>query len=174
MAHPLVAQLRFTRSEFRRGLEGVTDEEAGRRFQPMNCISWNVGHLASQEQHYWLKFAQDTLLVPSMRKEFGYGTPASTPSLQATLRAWKEITAATDPWLDRLTSSELARHVGRSWNPQVITYGSLLQRVIYHYWYHLGENMAIRQLLGHANLPEYVGNIDEEAPYRPEGLASAG
>jgi hypothetical protein len=25
----------------------------------------------------------------------------------------------------------------------------------------------IRQVLGHRRLPEFVGNIDEEAPYRP-------
>ena len=42
MVHPLVEQLRFARSEFRRGLEGVTAEEAKRRFLPMNCIAWNV------------------------------------------------------------------------------------------------------------------------------------
>ena len=48
------------------------------------------------------------------------------------------------------------------------TFGSLMQRVIYHYWYHTGEIMSIRQLLGHANLPEFVGNIDDEAPYLPE------
>ena len=41
-----------------------------------------------------------------------------------------------------------------------------MQRVIYHYWYHTGENLAIRQLLGHTDLPEFVGNIDDEAPYR--------
>jgi len=46
MAHPLVEQLRFARSELRRGLEGVTDEEARQRILPMNCIAWNVGHLA--------------------------------------------------------------------------------------------------------------------------------
>ena len=28
--------------------------------------------------------------------------------------------------------------------------------------------MAIRQMLGHADLPEFVGDIDREAPYRPE------
>jgi hypothetical protein len=39
MAHPLVDQLRFARSEFRRGLEGFSDEEARRRFLPMNCLS---------------------------------------------------------------------------------------------------------------------------------------
>ena len=49
-------------------------------------------------------------------------------------------------------------------------HGNLLQRVIYHAWYHTGENMAIRQLLGHARLPVYVGDIDGKAPYRTEGL----
>ena len=44
MPHPLVSQLRFTRAEFQRGLEGLTDAEACRRFMPMNCISWNIGH----------------------------------------------------------------------------------------------------------------------------------
>ena len=28
--------------------------------------------------------------------------------------------------------------------------------------------MAIRQLLGQRDLPEFVGNLDNEAPYRPE------
>jgi len=31
-----------------------------------------------------------------------------------------------------------------------------------------GEDMAIRQSLGHTGLPEFVGDIDGEAPYRPE------
>jgi hypothetical protein len=43
-----------------------------------------------------------------------------------------------------------------------------LQRVIYHYRYHLGENLAIRQQLGHRRLPQFVGAIDDEAPYRQE------
>jgi hypothetical protein len=34
MVHPLVEQLRFARSEFMRGIEGVTDEEGQRRFLP--------------------------------------------------------------------------------------------------------------------------------------------
>jgi hypothetical protein len=47
MVHPLVQQLRFARSEFLRGLDGVTVEEGRKRFMPMNCIAWNVGHLAA-------------------------------------------------------------------------------------------------------------------------------
>jgi hypothetical protein len=42
--------------------------------------------------------------------------------------------------------------------------------VIYHYWYHLGENMAIRQQLGQSHLPQFVGDIDNKAPYRPDPL----
>ena len=33
----------------------------------------------------------------------------------------------------------------------------MLLRVTYHYWYHTGEAAAVRQLLGHVDLPEFVG-----------------
>ena len=36
------------------------------------------------------------------------------------------------------------------------------------YWFHNGEANAIWQLLGHQNVPEFVGEIAKEAPYRPE------
>ena len=52
--------------------------------------------------------------------------------------------------------------------PTARIYGNLLQRVIYHYWSHIGEIIAIRQILGHAEVPEFVGAIDTEAPYRSE------
>jgi hypothetical protein len=42
--------------------------------------------------------------------------------------------------------------------------------VIYHYWFHVGEIISIRQILGHRDVPEFVGDIDGEAPYRPEPL----
>lgn len=57
MPHQLVDQLRFARSELLRCLDGVSDADAVRRIEPMNCISWIVGHLASQENHYWVKLA---------------------------------------------------------------------------------------------------------------------
>jgi uncharacterized damage-inducible protein DinB len=170
MPHPLVLQLRFTRSEFRRGLEGLADEEARRRFLPMNCISWNIGHLAWQEQRYWLWRGQDRILLPHVNELFAYGAPASTPPLDEMWAAWREITEAADPWLDALTTRDLLaqREAVIDGERVEFTFGSLLQRVIYHYWYHTGENLAIRQMLGHADLPEFVGNIDDEAPYRPE------
>jgi uncharacterized damage-inducible protein DinB len=168
LTHPLVLQLRFTRAEFQRGLEGLTDEEARRRFMPMNCISWNIGHLAWQEQRYFLFFGQGQLPFPEIDEQFAYRAPASTPALDDVRSAWQAITLAADPWLDTLTSKKLQGHVIRDGQPTRYIFGSLLQRVIYHYWYHTGEIAAIRQNLGHADLPQFVGDIDSEAPYRPE------
>ena len=58
MTHPLVVQLRFARSEFLRCLEGVSSDDARVRLEPMNCISWIIGHLAVQENAYWNVIAQ--------------------------------------------------------------------------------------------------------------------
>jgi len=168
MTHPLVSQLRFTRSEFIRAIKGVHDEDARKRLLPMNCISWNIGHLAWQEQRYFLRFGQGQILLPEIDRDFANGAPASIPPLNEVLSAWRTITTAADPWLDTLTSAKLQKHpiINRKLIARI--YGNMLQRVIYHYWYHIGENLAIRQQLGHQRLPQFVGAIDTKAPYRPE------
>ena len=167
--HPLVLQLRFTRREFQRALRGVSDADGAVRLGPMNCIAWNVGHLAWQEQRYFVAIGQErTPPYPEVAAAYEYGAPGSTPLLRDTLAAWKAITAEADPWLDTLTSELLAETPIRRGKPLATTFGNRLQRTIYHYWFHTGENLAIRQTLGHARLPEFVGNIDTEAPYVPE------
>ena len=168
MPHPLVDQLRFTRSEFLRGIRGVTDDDARRRIGPMNSISWNVGHLAWQEQQYFVTWPSGQRPFPDIDREFASGGPASTPPMQRVLDAWRAITAAADPWLDTLTSDDLERHVSSGGTELKRRYGDLVQRVIYHYWFHTGESAATRQQLGHARLPQFVGSIDAKAPYRPD------
>src|SRR5881398_2569893 len=84
--HPLVAQLRFTRSEWVRGLKTVTAEEGTRR--------------------------------------------------------WARESSKETP-------------------------GTKLHRTTYHYWFHLGESQAIRQMLGHTKLPDFVGGFGK-SQYRPE------
>ncbi|MFL5732256.1 MAG: DinB family protein [Chloroflexia bacterium] len=167
MPHPLVLQLRFARSEFKRALRGVKDEDARQRIMPMNCISWNVGHPAWQEQRYWLNL-RGIVLLPQLNTDYAFGAPACTPPLKEVWKAWRTVTEAADPWLDTLDSEQLAAPVIVDGKPTGRTYGTLMLRTTYHYWYHTGENMAVRQMLGHSRLPFFVGNIDSEAPYKPE------
>jgi hypothetical protein len=168
MAHPLVDQFRFTRSEWLRGLQGISEEDGARHLGPMNCIGWNVGHLAWHEQRTFLWRPRGTILFPKLNELFAYGAPMNTPSMAEMLETWLAVSRAADPFLDSLTTETLQTDLklnGRSVGQSV---GSALRRVTYHYWYHTGEPQAIRQMLGHKDLPEYVGDIEGEAPYRPE------
>ncbi len=166
MTHPLVAQLRFTRNEFVRCLEGVSAEDAVRRLGPMNCISWTVGHLANQENFYWVQCGQGQELAPHLHR-LGYGQPASTPPLDEMWDAWRTVTTAADRYLDRLTPELLQTHLEWNGKPRHESAGTMLMRNIYHYWFHTGEAHAIRQQLGHTDLPQFVGDMSE-ALYRPE------
>jgi hypothetical protein len=166
MTHPLVSQLRFTRSEFRRGLDGVTADEALRHFGPMNSISWIVGHMAWHEQVCWLQRAQGKVVAPEVLV-CGNGQPQSTPPLDAMWAAWRTITQAADSYLDALTQDLLVTHWqvdGKPWRESI---GTQMRRMTYHYWFHTGEAQAIRQMLGHVNLPSFVGDLSA-APYTPE------
>src|SRR5215468_1520503 len=109
MPHPLVLQLRFTRSEFQRALEGISDADARQRIMPMNCISWNIGHLAWQEQRYFYFRMQEKILLPELNEKFCYGCPAFTPPLEEMWQAWKAVIGVVDPFLDTLTTDDLLR-----------------------------------------------------------------
>ncbi len=162
MTHPLVDQLRFTRSEFVRGLEGLSDADARIRHGPMNSISWMIGHLAWQEQRYWLTRAQGQVLIPELNENHAYGRPATTPPLEETWDAWRRVTQAADPWLDALDVDRLLAPLAEG----LSSVGTFMLRTTYHYWFHLGEALAARQVMGHTDLPEFVGDIDGQAPYR--------
>jgi hypothetical protein len=164
MVHPRVEQLRFTRGELVRAMKGVSEEDARRRVLPMNALSWIVGHLASQEHHYWVVRGQGRNLLPDLDGLVGHGAPASTPPLDEMWAAWHTVTEAADPYLDTLTTASLQDVMA----PYPESIGNMLQRTTYHYWYHIGESQAIRQLLGHADLPQFVGDIRGGGPYRPE------
>ena len=165
--HPLVIQLRFARSEFVRGLDGVSEEDGLVRKLPMNSIGWMVGHVANQEHRYWVVFAQGKEVVHGLRERVGYGQPASTPPLHEMWDNWRTATAAADDYLDTLTVETRGTHLLKDGEPIDESVGTMLMRVIYHYWYHTGEAAAVRQLLGHTDLPEFVGDMDA-AVYRPE------
>jgi hypothetical protein len=167
MTHPLVTQLRFARSELVRAFDGVTEEDAQRRILPMNCLSWMVGHLANQENFYWVLLAQDEHLAPGLNDLVGYGQPASTPSLEEMWEVWEQVTSMADKFLDTLTPDLMQTLLEWRGKPRFENIGTMLLRNIYHYWFHTGEAIALRQLLGHKELPEFVGDMSR-AIYSPE------
>ncbi len=169
MVHPLVSQLRFARGELKRSLAGITDEEARRRFLPINCISWMIGHLAAQEQRYWCDVAQGKVIATRVYELTASGQPGTTPPLDDMWADWSAITEQADVFLEGLTVDRLQQHLTRDGKPLRESIGSMLQRTMYHYWYHIGESQAVRQLLGHTNLPDFVGPFSEDSIYRPEG-----
>ncbi|MBZ0278572.1 MAG: DinB family protein [Anaerolineae bacterium] len=161
MTHPLVVQLRFARSEWVRGLDGVTDEEGEHRFFPMNSIGWMVGHLAWQEHQYWVRLAQGENIAPELDELVGPGRPATTPPLDEMWATWSAVIRAADEYLDTVTSEMLLAalpHEPRPFDP-TISAGTRLLRNTYHYWYHLGEALSVRQQFGHTSLPQFVGNM---------------
>jgi uncharacterized damage-inducible protein DinB len=180
MPHTLVAQLRFARSEFARCLEGVSEEEARQRLLPMNSISWMVGHLAAQEQEYFVFFPQGKPLHPKLG-QFGFGKPASTPPLAEMWQLWHDVTAEADRFLDTVTEEKLRTYLeqdprglqGSLFSPaskevlarESITSresaGTRIQRTTFHYFFHTGEAHAVRQQLGHPDLPYFVGDMPD-------------
>src|SRR5215212_2508049 len=166
MPHPLVEQVRFTRSEWLRALRGVSEEDGSRRMEPINSIGWILGHLAWQEQRYFIARAQGRLPRPELDRVAASGGPPSTPSLKEMMADWKVVTADVDVWMDKLTTADLLAKLPPPGNSRTV--GDAVLRMTYHYWFHIGEILAIRQLLGHPRRPEYVGDIEHKAPYRAE------
>ena len=170
VAHPLVDQLRFTRAEWLRALDGVPESDGIKRLQPMNSIGWIVSHLAWHEQLSFLTRLADRTPVPAANEHGVNGEPASTPPLLLALAVWRAVVAEADPVLESLDTAALEAWLPRTRQPQTRLVGSTVQRVDYHSWFHIGEIISIRQIVGHVNVPEFVGDIDGDAPYRAEPL----
>lgn len=167
MAHPRVDQLRFARSEWQRGLRGLGEADARRRVTPMNSISWIAGHLAAHERRLWVMRGLGLEMEPVL-DAVASGAPAVTPPLRSMTAAWRRIVAVADPFLDELTTETLAIPLPHDTRRGAPTAGTEIQRITYHYWSHIGEASAVRQILGHQGLAEFVGDLDGLAPYRPE------
>src|SRR5262249_26106654 len=90
--------------------------------------------------------------------------------LREVLAAWREITSATEDFLESLTTEDLLRDLPLNGKPTGQSQGSAIRRLTYHYWFHIGEIQAIRQLQGPKRLPVYVGDIEGKAPSPRECL----
>ena len=160
MINPYVVQLHFARRAFQRCLEGVSEQDALQRVGPIKALGWRVGHVAIQEQRYCVMMAQGELLFPELNERVGTGKPASTPPLKEMWEAWRQVTARADVYLDQLTGTDLQTTLAWQDQPAQYNVGMMLLRNTYHYWFHTGEAHAVRQSLGHHDLPEFVGDMN--------------
>jgi hypothetical protein len=136
----------FTVREFRRGLDGLTAEEALVRHPKadgtsMNAVSWIVAHIAG----HWAA-AQ----AAALRRESELMNPARDGSPPPYADALVRLDAATSDlhWIAVAGDVRMARRV----EDRDESAGSFLMRAILHTWFHTGEINAIRQLLGHPEI----------------------
>jgi hypothetical protein len=160
--HLLVELQHLAREEFLRGLEGVSDEDARKRVGPMNCISWIIGHMACQEHRYFVAWPQGRNREPQYAA-FDFGSPASEPSLESVMTLWRATSEAADECLHAANEESLRQLVIPPEPDPAIdreNLGTRVVRNIFHYWCHIGEISAIRQVLGHHRPPEFVDMHD--------------
>jgi hypothetical protein len=73
--------------------------------------------------------------------------------------SWRSVTAAADLYLDSVDAVVVLTQFPRIGRGREEDIGTALLRNTYHYWYHLGEAHAVRAMLGHSGLPEFVGSM---------------
>lgn len=153
--HHLVRYTRHVRRELRRAVEGMSLQDLDRRLGNLNSVAWIVGHLAWQEQSYFLTSRGE----PAIAELDGYGggDPDPAASFVHLFGVWERVTVAADAWLTGLDAAALREHLQGRRLFEVENIGSLLTRVIGHYYLHIGQITAIRKLLGYP-VPGFVGS----------------
>ena len=151
--HTLVQMHYLTRKEFERNLVGLTDEDARKRIEPMNCISWIIAHVACQHQIFFVDWPQGRDIDPRYLP-YNYGAPPSQPPLEEAMTLWRDACKESDAWLQAATAESLQDKLAFT-TPENENWGTLLVRSIFHTWCHLGEISSIRQILGHRP-PQFV------------------
>ncbi len=150
----------FAISEFERGLEGLTDEEARTRLKKadgseMNAISWTVVHIAG----HWLN-------RPERLRRFASGSDDATPPpLSEALDLLQEAKRSTEEWLPNADDALLSTKPAAPGSESI---GTGAMRAVLHTWFHAGEINAIRQMLGHAEIP-FVGRMLGNLEWRSGG-----
>lgn len=88
------------------GIERVMAEEAVKRFEPINSISWMVVHLAAFKQFAWVIMAQNETISEAV-KACAFGKLASTPAMDEMMADFHAIAKASDRYLDTLTEDDM-------------------------------------------------------------------
>lgn len=153
-AHHLVRYLQHARRELRRAVDGMAVPDLERRVGGINSVAWMVGHLAWQEQAYWLTSRGEPALADL--DAFGRGRPDAAPRFEALFAVWERVTVAADGWLEGLDEVDLRSHLQGRRLFELENIGTLLTRTSSHYYLHIGQITAVRRLLDD-RVPSFVG-----------------
>ena len=159
MTLQMVLDLKFARQKWASGHANLSNEDAQKRVGDANALSWLVGHLAWLEHLTWVEFAQGQETSEYL-SQFTWNSPASVPPLDEVMAVWESAAAAADTYLDDITEADLDTMIYWGERPME-SVGSMIKRQTWHYWYHLGEAQAVRQVMEHKNLPPFIGQMDE-------------
>jgi DinB superfamily len=163
--------VQFAVAEFERGLVGLTDDEARVRQvkadgSQMNAISWIVAHVAWQ----WLGVRARATGGdrPAEVASFRFGSDDPTPPPLSTALEFLEMAKQGLASVDA-ADNELMAKVGAPGASITAaeSVGTYLMRTVLHTWFHAGEVNAIRQMLGHPEIP-FVGPMIGSLEWHPD------
>ena len=155
--YPPIELARFALAEFNRNLEGLSEDDASVRMKKagggeMNAITWAMAHIAG----HWLS-------RPERLENFDFRSNDPTPPALADARAWlDEAGLFTERWLPDADAELLGSKPDFLGGESI---GTGVMRATLHTWFHCGEINAIRQLLGHPEIP-FLGDITEYLEWR--------
>ena len=146
----------FTFSEFERGLEGLSDEDARLRMKKadgteMNAVSWSIAHIAA----HWLAvaaYARKEETPSNLMRFFGAEADPTPPLVSDALKLLEEAKASTE-WIANADNGLLAEtRDGLQASATHGNVGTAIMKVALHTWSEIGEINAIRQMLGHPTI----------------------
>lgn len=146
MGIKIIDQYKITNNQVLNYINDISDEESKAIFTPLNCISWTLGHLSRYNN---LAFAARDKgeEIPEKFRDFENGSPHSQKDLSYVKGLWEQTLNDTDKFLDNLKEEDLKRILNND-SYDVDNLGTVMTRMIFHSWNHLGEIASVRQLLG--------------------------
>ncbi len=154
MSHHLIRYSQHVRREFKRVLEGMSEADCNKRVANLNSIAWMTAHLMNQEYTYWHKSQANEIAEVTAFNETLKVHPAD---FKEAFVLWERVTDESNDWLERLSEDDLRTHLTGRKSFEVENIGSLLTRVIGHYYFHIGQISAVRKMLDY-DVPGFVGS----------------
>ena len=146
MGIKIIDQYKITNNQVLNYINDISDEESKAIFAPLNCISWTLGHLSRYNNLAFAARAKGEQ-IPEEFRDFENGSPHSQKDLSYVKGLWEKTLNDTDKFLDNLKEEDLKRILNND-SYDVDNLGTVMTRMIFHSWNHLGEIASVRQLLG--------------------------